>query len=156
MTETGGPAWRQTIFFRFADFSNLGRGTVLKCEVDCPTYSAEYYDPRGTTDIYFPIPEVPYLKVAAVHSEQDRTLTLFLLNRSLDTEMPVEFVTDGFSNLTLGRATTLVHNDLEASNTKELPDTVAPAALPGINSDAGKVHVPLPPASWSIVRLAVS
>ena len=70
MTETGGPAWRQTIFFPFADFSNLGRGTVLKCEVDCPTYSAEYYDPRGTTDIYFPIPEVPCLKVAAVHSKR--------------------------------------------------------------------------------------
>ena len=24
MTETGGPAWRQTIFYPFADFSNLG------------------------------------------------------------------------------------------------------------------------------------
>ena len=47
MTETGGPAWRQTIFFPFADFSNLGRGTVLQCDVDCPTYSATYYDPRG-------------------------------------------------------------------------------------------------------------
>ena len=31
LTETGGPAWRQTIFFPFADFSNLGRGRVLKC-----------------------------------------------------------------------------------------------------------------------------
>ena len=28
MTETGGPAWRQTIFFPFADFSNLG---VARC-----------------------------------------------------------------------------------------------------------------------------
>ena len=30
MTETGGPAWRQTIFYPFADFAKLGRGTVLK------------------------------------------------------------------------------------------------------------------------------
>jgi alpha-N-arabinofuranosidase len=34
MTETGGPAWRQTIFYPFADFSNLGRGNVLRATVD--------------------------------------------------------------------------------------------------------------------------
>ncbi len=34
MTETGGPAWRQTIFYPFADFSNLGRGNVLRTHVD--------------------------------------------------------------------------------------------------------------------------
>ena len=111
MTETGGPAWRQTIFFPFADFSNLGRGTVLRCEVDCPTYAAEYYDPRGTTDIHIPIPEAPYLKIAAVYSESESMLTLFLLNRSLDDEMPVDIAVDGFSNLAVGRATTLVHKN---------------------------------------------
>jgi alpha-N-arabinofuranosidase len=30
MTETGGTAWRQTIFHPFSDFSNLGRGNVLR------------------------------------------------------------------------------------------------------------------------------
>src|SRR3712207_9067374 len=38
MTETGGPAWRQTIFYPFKDMSNLGRGTVLQKKVDSPTY----------------------------------------------------------------------------------------------------------------------
>ena len=37
MTETGGPAWRQTIFFPFADMSNLGRGRVLQTRMDGPT-----------------------------------------------------------------------------------------------------------------------
>jgi alpha-N-arabinofuranosidase len=156
MTETGGPAWRQTIFFPFADFSKLGRGTVLDCEVDCASYSTEYYDPRGTTDIHIPIAEAPYLKVAAVHSENDRTLTLFLLNRSLESEMPVEVVVNGFSDLALGSATTLVHKDLEASNTRESPDVVAPAALSAVNASGGNIHVTLPPASWSTVRLTVS
>ena len=31
LTEPGGPAWRQTIFWPFADFSKLGRGDVLRC-----------------------------------------------------------------------------------------------------------------------------
>ena len=34
MTETGGPAWRQTIFYPFKDMSTLGRGTVLQTKVE--------------------------------------------------------------------------------------------------------------------------
>ena len=34
MTETGGPAWRQTIFHPFAHMSNFGRGRVLRARVD--------------------------------------------------------------------------------------------------------------------------
>ena len=34
MTETGGGAWRQTIFFPFADISRFGRGRVLRTQVE--------------------------------------------------------------------------------------------------------------------------
>src|SRR4029077_9996544 len=44
MTETGGGAWRQTVFFPFAHLSQLGRGRVLRAEVDAPTYTARYFD----------------------------------------------------------------------------------------------------------------
>src|SRR5262249_5102679 len=69
MTETGGPAWRQTIFHPFAQMSQLGRGRVLRAQIDSPTYAARYFDPRGEQDLYFPLPAVPYLKLAAVHDE---------------------------------------------------------------------------------------
>ena len=48
MTETGGPAWRQTIFHPFQHFSRLGRGRVLRTEINSPTYAARYNDPQGT------------------------------------------------------------------------------------------------------------
>ncbi len=47
MAETGGPAWRQTIFVLFAHFSDFGRGRVLQAQVDSPTYAANYFDPGG-------------------------------------------------------------------------------------------------------------
>ena len=72
MTETGGPAWRQTIFHPFAQMSRLGRGRVLRARVECETYGATYYDPRGPQDLYFPIPAAPYLKLAAVADESER------------------------------------------------------------------------------------
>src|SRR5689334_21845482 len=84
MTQTGGAAWRQTIFHPFAHFSRLGRGRMLRAEVESPTYAAEYYDPRGGQERYFPLPAVPYLKLAAVHDPAAHRLTVFALNRSLN------------------------------------------------------------------------
>src|SRR4026209_1264595 len=97
MTQTGGPAWRQTIFYPFSHFSNLGRGRVLRARIKSPTYAASYYDPRGAQDLSFPLPEVPYLILAAVHDEQAGALTLFALNRSLTEEMPLRVNAEGFS-----------------------------------------------------------
>jgi len=155
MTETGGPAWRQTIFFPFADFSNLGRGRVLKCEVDSPTYSATYFDPRGATDLHFPIENAPYLKVAAVHSAAAKTLTLFLLNRHLEEAASVEIAADGFDNVTVRDATTLCHADLDATNTRDEPERVRPAPLPDVKV-TDRIRVQLPPVSWNVVRLSVN
>ena len=50
MTETGGPAWRQTIFWPFAHFSRYGRGDVLRARIECDTYDTAYFDPAGTDD----------------------------------------------------------------------------------------------------------
>jgi alpha-N-arabinofuranosidase len=153
LTETGGPAWRQTIFFPFADFSNLGRGRVLRAQVDSPTYSANYYDPRGKQDLWFPLPEVPYLKFSAVHGEDGSSLTLFALNRHLSEEMPLSVTTKGFSSLKLDRATSLHNKDLAATNTKSDQDRVKPANLAGIKVGADNTTLVLPPASWNVIRL---
>jgi alpha-N-arabinofuranosidase len=156
LTETGGPAWRQTTFFPFADFSNFGRGTVLLCDVDSPTYSATYHDPRGTTDLQFPMPAVPFLKAAAVHSDRDRSLSFFLLNRNLEEQMSVEIRAEGFSNLVVERATCLSHPDLEAVNTKERPGTVAPVAFSDVSAKDDQLRLQLPPASWNVVKVKES
>src|SRR5918996_6085238 len=60
MTETGGPAWRQTIFHPFAQMSSLGRGRILKTQIDAPSYATSYYDPFGSFEHRFPLPTVPY------------------------------------------------------------------------------------------------
>ena len=153
MTETGGPAWKQTIFFPFADFANLGHGRVLRTHIDLPTYSANYYDPRGKQDLWYPLPEVPYLKLSAVHGEDEGTLTLFALNRHLSEEMPLQVSAKGFQGLSVQRATTLHHADLGAVNTRAAPDRVQPVALSGASVDGETVRASLPPASWNVVRL---
>ena len=102
MTETGGPAWRQTIFHPFAQMSHHGRGHVLRARGRVSdTIAANYYDPRGAHDQYFPIPAAPYLKLAAVADAQGG-LNLLLLNRDLKGELSVDVSARGFGTLVGG------------------------------------------------------
>ena len=156
MTETGGPAWRQTIFHPFSHFSNLGRGRVLRARIKSPTYSASYFDPRGAQDLSFPLPEVPYLKLAAVHDEEAGALTLFALNRSLTEEMPLRVNAEGFSGLVVERALQLHDTDLKAVNTKANPDRVKPSPLAGVRTEGNTLTATLLPASWNVIRVMVS
>jgi alpha-N-arabinofuranosidase len=153
MTETGGPAWRQTIFHPFAQMSRFGRGRVLRAEIDSPTYSATYFDPRGATDLYFPLPSVPYLKLAAVEDPKTRALTLFALNRNLEKPMSLDVALRGFGNPVLVEALQLRHASLTATNTKDKPDRVAPTALKDVKLGTDRMQATLAPASWNMIRL---
>jgi len=149
----GGPAWRQTIFHPFADFSNLGRGSVLRAAVDSPTYAARYFGPRGTVDAYYPLPHVRYLKLSAVHDDKAGTLTLFCLNRHLTEPMTVEVDTKGFADLKVASAHQLCDGDLTALNTRDAPDRIRPGPLKDVEVEDASLRATLAPASWSVIRL---
>jgi len=152
MTETGGPAWRQTIFWPFAHMSNHGRGQVLHASVQSDAYAAAYHDPRGPDDPKIPLPDVPYLKLAAVHTG-GHALSLFLLNRDLEQPMQVEVESRSFPGLRVVEAETLHNDDLEASNTRDAPDRVCPAPLQDCAVRDRLLTAKLPPASWTLIRL---
>ncbi len=84
LTEPGGPAWRQTTFFPFAQASRYGRGEVLDVRVDSPTYETKKY---GETDL---------LHATAVRAE-DGTVTVFAVNRSRTEPLPLEVALSGLN-----------------------------------------------------------
>lgn len=153
-TVTGGPAWRQTIFHPFAQVSRFGRGRVLRAQVECPTYAARYYDPVSGMDLYFPMPSVPYLKLAAVESADGSGLGLFALNRHLQDCLEVEVSLQGFGDLSVSTALQLRHDDLHASNTVDTPGCVAPEPLQHVVASPGVLRARLQPASWNLIRMA--
>ena len=132
--------------------SNFGRGNVLRASDDLPTYRANYYDPRGPQDLWFPV-TAPYLKLGAVQQEDGKALTLFAVNRSLDEHMPMEIVASGFGKLRLREARQFHHADLNATNTRDDPGRVAPVPLSDVRIEAERIDVTLTPASWTMLRL---
>ena len=153
MTETGGPAWRQTIFWPFADFTNHGHGEVLRVHITSDTYDTEYFDPAGMDDeVRTRISGVAYLKLSAVHDGKGG-LNLFALNRDLVGEMRIEVLARSFEGLELIAATTLHDADLDAVNTRDTPDRIVPKPLSGVAIDGSRITAVLPAASWSVIRL---
>ncbi|MDA9463126.1 arabinosylfuranosidase ArfA [Bradyrhizobium sp. CCBAU 53415] len=152
MTKTGGGAWRQTIFFPFAHMSRFGRGMILRAQVETEAYYASYNNPDGRPAETFPVPDVPYLKIAAV-AEQGGGLSLFLINRDLKQEMEVSVEARSFGPLTVRERLELRHDDLMATNTENTPDKVKPAPLQSVAFDRGRLQARLKPASWNVIYL---
>ncbi|WP_433041441.1 alpha-N-arabinofuranosidase [Dactylosporangium sp. CS-033363] len=77
-TETGGRAWRQSIFHPFALTARHARGTVLRTEPVTPSHETAKYG------------RVPTLSTVAVHDEETGALAVFAVNRGED-PLAVEF-----------------------------------------------------------------
>jgi alpha-N-arabinofuranosidase len=140
MTETGGPAWRQTIFHPFAQASKFGHGNVLRTNIETEGYSI---GSRAT---------VPYILPSVVHDEASGAVTLFVLNRHSTQEIQLELELRGLgANRKITSATELRHADLKAINSKTAPDAVAPAGLQDISISGENLRVTLKPLSWNVI-----
>ncbi|MHC0428948.1 arabinosylfuranosidase ArfA [Streptomyces sp. O3] len=140
LTEPGGPAWRQTTFFPFAQASRHGRGRVLDVRVDSPTYTTGRYG------------EVPLLHATAVRGE-DGAVTVFAVNRDQHEPLPLEVALHGLELTEVVEHSALADADPEARNTLARPERVLPHDVPGTALRDGALRTVLEPLSWNVIRL---
>ncbi|MFA7371057.1 MAG: alpha-N-arabinofuranosidase [Sphaerochaetaceae bacterium] len=142
MTETGGPAWRQTIYWPFYYASKYGRGVVLDVRAEVPTYENKTYG------------AVPYADTIIVHHPETNELVLFVVNRNPDEPLELDLNLSGFEgNPQVIEHVVLDHVNLKAVNTKEKPDEVAPKTI--TPADGKLKDLQAPPLSWNMVRIAL-
>lgn len=142
MTETGGPAWRQTIFHPFADCTRLGRGEVLRLKVDTTTFETKA---QGA---------IPHLLVTALHDRDAGTISLFALNRSTTEDMAFDIDLRGVGEgLTIAAATELHDADLKKVNSKTAPDAIAPLTNTTARITGSRFTATLKPQSWNVFAL---
>ena len=135
MTEEGGDAWVQTIFYPYFYASLYGNGKALKASIDCPSYkSKEGWD-------------VPYVYSSVIDNEESGELVLFLANRSLECDIELDLSVDGYESLTPIEHIMLYHDDLNAQNTKDVQN-VKPESV-----KIDSLNVTLKKHSWNMIRL---
>ena len=84
MTENGGRAFRQTIFYPFKLMSKYARGEALKPIVESPKYDCKEFT------------DVPYLETILTYDEENDEVVFFGVNRSMDENMLLELKLPGF------------------------------------------------------------
>jgi alpha-N-arabinofuranosidase len=138
MTDDGGSAWRQTIYWPFYYASRFGRGTSMDIKVGCPKYANKEYG------------DVPFLDVSAILSEDNASLSLFCVNRAAEA-MELDLKVAGLEALRPVERVELAGFDIKATNTAAAPDRVAPR---NVAVDTGEIS--LPPLSYTFIRFAAS
>jgi len=144
MTEPGGIAWRQTIYYPYYFASRFGRGTALQLNVDCAGYDSEHDD------------NVPYLDISGVRNDEAGTLTFFAVNRHPTQTLKLDLALQGFgARAMVIDHQVMTHADLKATNNLIAPDTVVPRAGSGAKVADGALTADLPPHSWQMIRVKV-
>lgn len=133
MTENGGKAWAQTIYYPFMLASVNGRGTAMKPVVRCDTYSTEKHS------------DVPYIETSVVYNEDKNEIVVFAANRSLEDSMELDIALEDFGEFRLVEHTELYCDDLKAVNDRDC-ERVAPANVPIQDKIVLKKH------SWNMLR----
>ncbi|MFA5675061.1 MAG: alpha-N-arabinofuranosidase [Christensenellales bacterium] len=142
MTEPQGRAWLQTTYYPFLYTSQFGRGTALKTNVAAPVYNCD----AGNG--------IPYIDCAAVFNEAENELSLFIINKNIECDIPC---TLQFTNFTCRRIVEWVALDgyaPDAVNTA-YRTTVKPRTKSGGAITANSVRLVLPKLSWNMLRISM-
>ena len=140
MTENGGSAYAQTIFYPFAHASRYGRGVVLDGIVESPAYS--------TTEIR----DIPYVESVAVVNEENGELTVFAVNRSMAEDAQLDISLSGLEGYTFCEHIVLENDDLKAENTFANPNNVVPHSGGSTAMHEDGFVSTLPHQSWNVIR----
>ena len=138
MTETDGPAWRQTIFYPFLHASKYGRGTSLTPVISTGTHDTTQHS--HVTDI----------ESVAVYNEEKGEVTIFAVNRN--TESNIEFEADirGFEGWQVKEYIVMESDDMKLANSAS-SNPVIPKTRTDYSMENGIFHTVMKKCSWNVI-----
>ena len=151
MTEQGGTAWVQTIFYPFLHAANYGRGKVLTPVIQCDHYCITI-PKNSSSSTKKPAQEVPYLEAVGCLNEELNELVIFAVNRSLQDSMDLEIDLRDFEGIQLIEHIVMEHEDMKAVNSAQSPDHVSPHNNGITQLLPCKALVSLNKHSWNVIR----
>ena len=141
MTENGGDVWVQTIFYPYMYASKYGRGKALKTVSNCETYI-------GCCGL-----STPYVEASVIWNEEKRELVVFAVNRSLEEDVDLSLVLEGFDTAVITEHIELYADDLKAVNTKDY-QAVSPKSKEVTRKESINQDITLKKHSWNMLRFS--
>jgi len=142
MTEPGGKAWRQTIFFPFAHVANLARGVALRQTVESETFVSKT------------LGELDYVLSSICHDAAAKRISIFALNRHLTEPIDLAVELRGAAgSLRFENGEVLAGFGLESVNSAA-GEAIHPSPQREATVTDGALRTRLPPASWNVFTLS--
>jgi alpha-L-arabinofuranosidase len=155
MTNENGTL-RHSIYYPYAWALKYGRGNSLNIATEGPGYEVNKLGPPFETNgvIEPGFGEVAFVDISAAHDKENKTVTLFLLNRDVNKAQTVEIVWRDLTPTAVNTFQTMTGPDVKAGNTFADPNRVKPQTLasPKVGS---RMTIELPAKSYSVLSLAV-
>ncbi|SJL84617.1 alpha-N-arabinofuranosidase [Vibrio palustris] len=142
MTVEGGPAWRQSIFYPYMYASQYGRGTALNLAVTCDRYETNFAS------------NVSYLDISCVESDQDDSLTFFIVNRHETEAIDFDIALEGFEHTRVIEDKIIGGYDLTQTNSPEA-ETIQPQDGKDSTIIERKFNASIEPLTYRMVRLGL-
>lgn len=134
MTEKGGKAWVQTIYYPFMYAAKYGQGEVMNIILNCDRYSTDKHR------------DIAYIEASAIHNADKSEIIIFAVNRSLtdDAELVVDF--ENFGDCVLVEHVELYSDNIEATDTKDWQEVTPRSAESANGRPLLKKH------SWNMLK----
>lgn len=144
MAEENGPAWRQTVFYPFAEAARHARGTAYSPTIDSPEVGTESFGPTSALDSVI------------TWDDDSRTGLLLMVNRDAIDAHDVVISLAGLPDFNaaacdVDKAIMLHDDDPHRCNTADDPTAVVPRNLTVTVAD-GTISSTLPAISWAAVE----
>jgi alpha-N-arabinofuranosidase len=143
--------WRSAAYYPFTHLIRYARGVSLMTSVDCDTYDLPGY---ALSDFrqYDTHTGVPTIESAAAYDRDNDELALFVINRNWEQDTTLELDVRGFEGYGLTEQIELYTDDVEAANSYEHPNRIAPSVHSGARFEGGKVTAVAKKLSWNVFR----
>jgi len=123
-------------YYAFRMYSTAHATRLVSVEAQSGSYSVQHGVGRISD-----ISNVPYLDVVAALNDQGDALTLFCVNRSLDTDIPATIKVAGFHAAETAEIQTLRGSAISDGNDEDNPEQVVPEKIGGRLTHNGLEHV---------------
>ena len=93
---------------------------------------------------------MPYIDGASAWDQASKRITVFEINRSEETEYPLDLDIRRFEGYRYEKHLELASNDLEGKNSFEDPERFRPVEKTDVNMEAGIYKTHVKPLSWNV------
>jgi alpha-N-arabinofuranosidase len=140
MTEPGGAAWRQAIFYPVAAVTSTAHGDSLVVRASAPEMRTDRYG------------DVPVLAAAATHDAGSGQVAVFLTNRAVE-PMTLRIDHGAFGGWTVRSAESVAADDKGPLLGAEAAAGARLVDLDGVRTEDRVTTLTLPPESWATLRV---